>query len=109
MLSGAVCADEAWDCIVHMPVDSPLMAALAADPEYASDARPGPPSWTEFGPEVQALASVHDLLAAIYSAVTRAQVAPYPRPASAAQRRRRQQQWARHRQLTARLLPGKEG
>lgn len=110
VFTGGMTADECWGFLMHLPRDSPLMAALAADPDYASDAKPGPVPWTEFGPEVQALAAVHDLLGSLVSMVGSLggkppQIAPYPRPVSPAQRRRREEQRAKHEWLKARLLP----
>lgn len=103
-------ADECWGYLMHLPSDSPFMAALAADPGYASDAKPGPPSWTEFGPVVRALAANHDLLASLVSMVgglggKPPTIPPYPRPVSAAQRKHREELRVKHEWLKARLLP----
>jgi hypothetical protein len=114
---GEMTPDEAWELLMALPRDSPLMAAVAADPELASDGgEPGLPSWTEFGPEVQALAQVHDLLGSLVSMVGAAfgakpapRVPPYPRPANPHEQARRAARWARHKALTARLIPPKEG
>jgi hypothetical protein len=108
VFAGEISVDECWDMLMHLPRDSPLTSALAADPEFASDAKPGPPSWTEFGPVVQALAANHDLLAAIYSAITKAKIPPYPRPANPVRKKRMAELRAKHEWLKARLLPEKE-
>jgi hypothetical protein len=113
---GEMTPDEAYELLMRLPRDSPLMAALAADPALVSDAEPVAPSWTEFGPEVQALAQVHDLLGSLVAMVGAAfgakpppRVRPYPRPANPHEQARRDARWARHKALTARLIPRKEG
>lgn len=89
-------ADACWDLLMHLPPDSALMSALAADPEFAGDAEPGPPQMTEFGPQVQALAGIYDLLAALLSTVaglgggTPPKIPPYPRPQLPGSGRQRQ-------------------
>jgi hypothetical protein len=111
---GDVTPDECWDLLMQLPRDSPLMAALAADPDFIpDDAAPSPPPWTEFGPEVAALAEIRDLLASIRSAIAglggqKLSFKPYPRPVNLHEQRRQAQRWERHRALTARLIPGKE-
>ena len=103
-------ADECWSYLMHLPRDSSFKAALAADPDYAGDGKPGPVPWTEFGPDIQALAGIYDLLGSLVSMVASLsgkppQIAPYPRPVSPAQRRRREELRAKHEWLKARLLP----
>jgi hypothetical protein len=107
--------DACWDLIEALPRDSALHSALADDPDAVGTAEPGavpPPRLAEFPPVVEALASVHDLLAALLSVqISRGggrppQIAAYPRPVTAAQRVARRARMSRHRDLVARMLPG---
>lgn len=105
--------DECWDLLMHAPRDSPLMAAIADDPELARTGRPGAPRLTEFSPEVEALAGVHDLLGSLLSVVVSLgggrppKVAPYRRPVTASARAERDEARQAHRDLVRRLT-GKE-
>jgi hypothetical protein len=106
-------ADACWDLLMHLPRDSALMAALAADPEFASEATPGPPPWTEFGPEVQALAELNDRVGALVSLVasiggTKVKIPPYPRPTGPLERVRAVEKRQRHKALLARIGIGRE-
>lgn len=79
---------ECWDLIRHLPSDSALMAALANDPDYASLEGAAEPSFTEFGPEVRALADVYDMLVLLVKVVAGLggnppKIDPYPRPGDA--------------------------
>lgn len=96
---------------------------MAEDDEAAQAARdagvehkPRPPRLTEFDPTVRALAAVYDMLGQILRAQLAAggakpgKFAPYPRPETAYSRpARRPMDWARHKALVSRLLPGKTG
>lgn len=100
-------ADELWALIIHLPRESPLMAAIAQDPFFAGDAVPRPLSLEHFSPEVEALAAVHDQLAALRATVVAVaggkpkREEPYPRPVTASQRLRHERElddwndWAR--------------
>lgn len=95
VLTGRMLPDEAWDLLVHLPRVSALTAVLAADEEFASAEPPPPsPSLAEFGPEVEALAAVHDRLAELCELVASFGGRPprmprYPRPKLASERARR--------------------
>jgi len=105
--------DECWDLITHLPRTSPLKAALAEDPEIPLG-EAGDVPWTEFSPEVQALAEVRDLLASLLANVIALgggkppKIPPYPRPGDtrrkAADKARFAERWRRHKELAARLL-----
>lgn len=72
---------------------------------------PSAPRLSEFGPDVQVMAEVRDLLASLIGVqIARAgkkpkKIKPYPRPESALQRVRRRQRYATHRSIVDRLLP----
>lgn len=73
---------------MHLPRDSPLMSALADDPAFASGGAPRAPKLAEFGPDVEVLAGIHDLLGSLVSLVAglggqQVNVPPYPRPVTA--------------------------
>lgn len=81
---------ECWDLIRHLPSDSALMAALAADEEFAGDdGEESPePRWEDFSPEARVLADVYDMLAVLVRQVAAIggeppKIAPYPRPGDA--------------------------
>ena len=80
MATGALTPDECWQLLMNLPRTSPLMAKLAADPEWVSDEPPGPLPWTDYTAEVQILADIYDLIPAMFGA----QAKPWPRPVSAA-------------------------
>lgn len=113
LFSGRVTADELWDLIVHLPRTSAVMSALADDPDVPAGA-PRPPSWTEFGPDVQVMAEVRDLLASLLANVIALgggkppKIAPYPRPGDerrkAAEAQRLADRWRKHKELSARVL-----
>lgn len=115
---GGMTPDACYDLIAHLPRESAFHSALAGDDEAAElfppPAEPGPPSLAEFPPVVEALAKVHDLLAALVSVqVARGggqppKIAPYPRPVTAAERAAKRARLARHRAIVARLLPDRE-
>lgn len=110
--------DECWDFITHLPRDSPLMAALADDPDMP-EGEPREPSWTEFSPEVQAMAEAVDVLKALLANVIALgggkppKFKPYPRPGdgrrAAAAKARWAEKWAKHKALAARVLRPKKG
>lgn len=118
MFSGEITPDEVWDCIAHLPRTSATMAALANDPQAPKSA-PKPPSWTEYGPEVQVMAEVRNLLASLLANVIALgggkppKIPPYPRPddeqRKQAERERLAERWRKHKELVARVLPGKRG
>ncbi len=91
VLRGDVSADEAWAVLAHAPRDSPFASAIADDPELTVPPRPGPPKLAQFSPEVEALAGVYDLLAAILANVIAIgggkppKIDPYARPVTASQ------------------------
>lgn len=110
VLRGDVSVDEAWDLLMHAPRDSPLTAAIADDPEFAQPgAKVRAPRLTEFSPEVEVLASVHDLLGSLLSVVVSLgggkppKVTPYRRPVTAGQVAERAQARREHRELVYRL------
>jgi hypothetical protein len=111
---GTMTPDACWDLVAHLPRESALHSALADDPDAVGELNPAPaaPSLAEFPPVVEALASVHDLLASLLAVqVSRGggqppKIPPYPRPVTAAQRAASRARRDRHRALVARLLPG---
>lgn len=102
MFAGDVTPDEVWDCITHLPRDCATWSAVYADPATVIDDDGPVPEATlaEWSPEVEAIAAVHDVLAAILahlSALTSKQpvkLEPYRRPGE----QRRQQAKARNRE-----------
>lgn len=109
---GTMTPDACWDLVEHLPRESALHSALADDPEAApADGPVRPPSLAEFPPVVEAIASVHDLLAALLAVQIRRgggqppKIAPYPRPVTAAQLAAQYGRMVRHRDLVARMLP----
>lgn len=101
--------------IDHLPPDSHFIAALAEDDEAAEhvdlDAKPKPPKLTEFGPEVQALAALHDRIGALIQVTWAStgkskapRLQPYPRPVLAIERRRRRQRLDKHERIKGLLL-----
>lgn len=120
LFTGEYTPDEVWDLLMHLPRDSATVAAIADDGDLAGEpGAPRPPRLTEFGPEVEVLASVHDLLASLLASVVTAlggkppKIDPYPRPVSAAaaraQREHEEQQERLRRNALAQLLPHKYG
>lgn len=115
---GDLSADAVLDYLEHLPRTSAYNEALAQDEELAErtangpDRKPGPPPLTEWGPEVQALAEVRDLVAQLLAVTIKAhggkpqKVQPYPRPVTAIERVRRKARLKAHRLLVARVLPG---
>lgn len=105
LFSGELTPDECWDFITHLPRDSATQAAIYADPEFAvDDDGPGPePTLAEFSPEVEAIAAVHDVLAAILANLSSltskrpVKLNPYRRPGEArrAQAKARRDEQAR--------------
>ncbi|HEX7050128.1 MAG TPA: hypothetical protein VF188_08015 [Longimicrobiales bacterium] len=110
------------DFLEHLPSTAAYHAALAQDEELArevvesgdeSAARPRPPDLTEWGPDVQVLAEVRDLLASLLVVTVRAnggkppKPKPYPRPETALQRVKRRTRVLRHSELVRRVLPGR--
>lgn len=91
MFDREVTPDEVWDCITHLPRDSATQAAIYADPQFAAaDDGPVPePTLAEYSPEVEALAAVHDVLAAILAHLSSltskspVRLEPYRRPGEA--------------------------
>lgn len=116
---GRVSAQEILDYLEHLPRTSAYHTAVAEDEELAKHlaAEPPPPTrappLTEFGPEVEVLAEVRDLLANLIAVTIKAndgkppKVKPYPRPESAVQRERRRRRYEQHRALAARVLPSR--
>lgn len=114
-----VSAQEILDYLEHLPRTSAYHTAVAEDEELAERlaTEPPPPSrpppLREFGPEVQALAEVRDLLANLIAVTVKAhggkppKVKPYPRPETALQRSRRRRRLHQHRALVDRVLPGR--
>lgn len=117
LFRGEYTPDEVWELLMHLPRDSATIAAIADDDELVGDvdsiADPKPPRLTEFGPEVEALATIADRLGALLAAVTSlggqsVRIEPYPRPVTAADRARKAAARRAHRKLVAQLIPGKE-
>lgn len=80
--------DEAWEMLMHLPSDSPLMAELANDPEYAPLEGAGEPSFAGWTSETSVLADVYDMLGVLVKVVAGLagkppQIDPYPRPGDA--------------------------
>ena len=110
-------ADAILDYLKHLPRTSAYHQALAQDEELAArlanepQSKPGPPPLTEFGPDVQVLAELRDLAAALLAVTVKAhggkpsKVKPYPRPETALQRARRRARFQQHRSVVARVLP----
>lgn len=112
--------DECWDFIVHLPRTSPLKAALAADPDIPLAEGDGDVPWTEFSPEVQALADLVDTQRSVLAVLIKAlggkppKFKPYPRPGDArrqaAEKARFAERWRKHKELAGRVLrPRKTG
>lgn len=101
---------------MHAPRDSPLMSALADDPDAAAAGPAQAPKLAQFSPEVEALAGVYDLLAALLANVVSLgggkppRIPPYPRPVTASQlaaeRAERDAARRQHEELVRRLIPG---
>jgi hypothetical protein len=113
VFTGSMTPDECWALIIHLPRTSPLKAALAEDPDIPL-AEPGDPPWTEFSPEVQAIAEAVDVLKSLLANVISLgggkppKFRPYPRPddarREAAEKARFAGRWAKHKALAARIL-----
>jgi hypothetical protein len=111
---------EVLDYLEHLPRASAYHSAVAEDEELAeelagqADTAPRPPRLAEFGPDIQVLAEIRDLLASLIGVqIARAgktpkKVKPYPRPESAMDRVRRRQRYSAHRDLVARVLPQRD-
>lgn len=115
---GRVSAQEILDYLEHLPRTSAYHTAIAEDEDLAKRlaAEPPPPSnrpppLSEFGPEVQVLAELRDLIAHLIAVTVKAhggkptKVKPYPRPETAVQRERRWRRLQQHRALADRVLP----
>ncbi|MFG2001681.1 hypothetical protein ACGFNU_21275 [Spirillospora sp. NPDC048911] len=108
-------ADAVLDYLEHLPRTSAYHSAVAQDEELAAELadKPqpelGPPPLTEFGPEVQVLAELRDLIAALLAVTVKAnngkphKPKPYPRPVTALQRVRRKQRYLSHQALVDRV------
>lgn len=118
-LRGSLTAEAFLDYLRHLPRTSAYHQALAQDEDLAErlandpDSKPGPPPLTEFGPEVQVLAELRDLVAALIAVTVKAhggkpsKTKPYPRPETAIQRARRRARFRQHQSVVARVLPGR--
>lgn len=118
-LRGTLTAEALLDYLRHLPRTSAYHQALAQDEELAEklandpDSKPGPPPLTEFGPDVQVLAELRDLVASLIAVTIKAhggkpsKVKPYPRPDTAIQRARRRARFRQHQSVVARVLPGR--
>ncbi|TDD97646.1 hypothetical protein [Actinomadura rubrisoli] len=116
---GSLSAEAILDFLQHLPSTSAYSAALAEDEDLAKelldepDRAPSPPRLTEFGPEVQALAEVRDLLASVLAVLVKAnggkpqKPKPYPRPVTALQKLKRRMRYSRHLDVVRRVLPGR--
>lgn len=119
LFTGEYTPDECWDLLMHLPRDSATVAAIADDEDLAGEpGPPRPPRLTEFGPEVEVLAGIYDLLASLLATVASLggqppKIDPYPRPvpaaAATAQREHEEQQERLRRKALAQLLPHKYG
>lgn len=112
-------AQAILDYLNHLPRTAAYHTAVAEDEDLAERLAEEPPSphrpppFTEFGPDVQVLAEVRDLLANLIAVTVKASggkpatVKPYPRPESAVQRHRRRRRYEQHLALVDRVLPGR--
>lgn len=120
---GGLDARTFLDYVEHLPRTSAYHTAIAEDEELAlqmlgqngDSPAASVPRLAEFGPDVQALAAVYDLLASLIGVTIAMQtgkkpkkIKPYPRPESALDRVRRRERYAAHRSLVSRLLPRHE-
>lgn len=108
-------ADAVLDYLEHLPRTSAYHSAVAQDEELAAKLadkplpEPGPPPLTEFGPDVQVLAELRDITAALLAVTLKAnggkpqKPKPYPRPVTAVQRVRRKQRYRSHQALVDRV------
>lgn len=119
---GTLDAQTVLDLVEHLPSTSAYHAAVAEDEELAQElidrgedtpARPRPPRLTEWGPDVQVLAEIRDLLADLRAITIKVnggkpgKVKPYPRPETALQRVKRRARAVAHSELVRRVLPGR--
>lgn len=101
---GKMTADACWDLLVHLPRDSALMSALAADPEFASGKEPGPPPMSDFGPQVEVLAALHDRMGTLLTMLGVEGLKPWPRPQTAGEVQRAAERRRRHDALITRIF-----
>lgn len=119
---GELSADAVLDLLEHLPSSSAYHCAVAEDEDLARQilesgeeppAKPRSPRLTEWGPDVQVMAEVRDLLASLLAVTVKAhggkppKPTPYPRPETALQRVKRRVRFARHSELVRRALPGR--
>lgn len=119
---GALSADAVLDYLEHLPSTSAYHAAIAEDEDLAQElidrgedapGKPRPPRLTEWGPDVQVLAEVRDLLANLLAVTVKAhggkpsKIPAYPRPVTALQRVKRRARMLAHSELVRRVLPGR--
>lgn len=119
---GTLSADAILDFLEHLPSTSAYHSAVADDEDLAreildggegGDQAPRPPRLSEFGPEVQALAEIRDVLASLLAVTVKAnggkpsKAKPYPRPVTALQRVKRRARMVAHSDLVRRVLPGR--
>lgn len=93
LFRGEMTPDECWDLITHLPRTSATTAALYADPDTVFGDELAEVPLTEFGPEVQVLAHVADVLQSLLVNVIALgggkppRLKPYPRPGEARRKR----------------------
>lgn len=104
LFTGELAVDECWALVGCLPRDSATTSAIYADPERAVDDGPAAePTLAEFSPEVEAIADLRDVCAAILahlSALTskqpvRLDAARRPGDARREQARQRREAFAR--------------
>lgn len=108
-----------WAIVSRLPRDSHYIAELADDDELADSLDhgdpepPAPPSLAEFGPGIEQLAAIRDLLGVLVAIQTTAPgkrprpPEPVLRPVTAAQRARKRAADAEHAAMAAQLWPDK--
>lgn len=119
---GSLPAQAVLDFLDHLPSTSAYHAAIAEDEELAQDlldrgeggsSRPRPPRLTEWGPDVEVMAEVRDLLADLLTVTIKAhggkpsKIPAYRRPETALQRVKRRARMVAHSDLVRRVLPGR--
>lgn len=113
---GRLTVDELANLIDHLPRTSAYQDALAHDEEMASTItgqppEPKPPRLTEFGPDIEILAAIHDRLGELGNAVIAAgggtprTLRPWVRPVTAFDRIRAERRRAGAEDLLRQLVP----
>lgn len=109
VFAGGMTADECWQYLMHLPRDSPLMAAIYADPETVLSDEAAEMQLTEYSPEVEVSSDIYDVLIAILAHLTAltskkpVKLSPRRRPGEARLRARKAQLREQARQEWAEL------